>query len=243
MEKKESSIFYLGIAQGEIFSGGRRGRRSGLPIKALEKRLEYPGGYVKVSYAMFPEFAGRGFWTKTGRAWKPKVKQPILQRTLESVRKETVYSEILLAPELSVEEQEIPLELRAAYLHRYAPFERVCVSFSGEGGTFEAREAVLLLSPYLKRIRTVMFDGEECGASEMFADYLYYEYGIMPERVHKASKRNSQISGEMILLDFGGRAAAGKNTLPFLCSYRCINNAETLKFLDTTIKNGYNTES
>lgn len=240
MEKKETSIFYLGIAQGEIFSCSRRERKSGLSIRTAENRLEYPGGCVKVSYSMLPEFSGRKLGSRKGKAWKPKVKQQLLQRTMEKVREESAYSEILLASQLSLGNQEVPLELRAAYLHRHAPFDRVYVCFSGEGGTFEAREAILLLSPYLKRTRQVIVIGEACAATELFSEYLYYEYGIVPERKIKIVGASSRASGKPVVLDLGNRAA--EEGVPLgVC--QCINDEETLKFLDTTIKNGYNTES
>lgn len=240
MEKKETSIFYLGIAQGESFTGGRRERKSGLPIRAAENRLEYPGGYIKVFYAMLPEFSGRKLGSRKGKAWKPKVKQQLLQRTLEKVREESTYSEILLTSQLSLEKQEVPIELQAAYLHRHAPFDRVYVCFSGEGGTFEAREAILLLSPYLKRMRQVVLSGKESAATELFSEYLYYEYGIVPERKRKMVGASGRASEKPVVLDLGNRAA--EEGVP-LGACQCINNEETLKFLDTTIKNGYNTES
>lgn len=286
MEKKEISIFYLGIAEGEIYSGGQKGKKTGLPVRRLKDRLEYSGGSLQIFYALLPEFEKKVFGKRCGRAWNEKSRTKILEKTLEHVQKQGTYYEILSAPELSKEGERVPLELWAAYLHQYAPLQKVCVAFSKEGGPFEAREAVLLLSPYLKRIHQVILACSECAAKDMFSDYLYYEYGIIPESIpeqavqnlssdlpkvsdrtqgekakelRKAFERSQGESVEglrkesgrgvrqraenVVFLDM--RSGEGENTDlgPVLGEYHCINSAETLKFLDTTIKNGYNTES
>lgn len=240
MEKKETSIFYLGIAQGECFRRNREERRFGLPIRILKKRLEYPGGYLKIFYAMLPEFCGRRFGTKKGKTWNPKQKQLMVQRTLERVCREAAHCEMVLDAQLAFEQQEIPLELKAAYLHNYVPFESVCVCFSGEGGTFEAREAILLLSPYLKRMRQVILCGETCAATELFSEYLYYEYGIVPERKLTIGQFGVQRFEMPIVLVFGNQKI---DEMASVRASHVIDNEETWKFLDTTIKNGYNTES
>lgn len=316
MEKKAISIFYLGIAEGEIYSGGQRGKKTGLPVRRLKDRLEYPGGSLQIFYALLPEFEKKVFGKRCGKAWNEKSRTKILEKTLEHVQKQGTYYEILSAPELSKEGERVPLELWAAYLHQYAPLQKVCVVFSKEGGPFEAREAVLLLSPYLKRINQVILACSECAAKDMFSDYLYYEYGIIPESIpeqavqnlfsdlprvsdrmrgekteelreasgesqgekgerlrktsgesqgesaeglRKASGESQREKGERLRKTSGRsvrqraenvvflnlRSGEEENTDlgPVLGEYHCINSAETLKFLDTTIKNGYNTES
>lgn len=301
MEKKEISIFYLGIAEGEIYSGGQRGKKTGLPVRRLKDRLEYPGGSLQIFYALLPEFEKKVFGKRCGRAWNEKSRAKILEKTLEHAQKQGTYYEILSAPELSKEGERVPLELWAAYLHQYAPLQKVCVAFSKEGEPFEAREAVLLLSPYLKRIHQVILACSECAAKDMFSDYLYYEYGIIPEsipeqaaqnlssdlprvsdrtqgekaeelrkesgesqgekgeRLRKAFERSQgekteglrkesgrsvrQRAENVVFLDLRSREEENTDLEPVLGEYHCINSAETLKFLDTTIKNGYNTES
>jgi len=242
MEKKEVKIFYLGIAKGKIYTGGRKIRKMGLPVRELPVRPEYPGGYLRIFYALLPEFAGRSVFKRKGRAWKAKDKQRIIQRTVNRANIEG-YGEVLLSAELAGKAQEVPSELLAAYLHSHKPFEQVCICFSGDGGTFEAREAVVLLAPYLRRIRKVYFAGEEGSAAELFTDYLFYEYGIVPERKGKRHKEEEHVQSQWICLDFYVGESEKRPALPNLASYLRINHAQALKFLDTRIKNGYNTES
>ena len=191
---------------------------------------------------MLPEFGARRILRRKGRTWNPKKRQRIVRQTLEKAHTEG-YSEVLLSEKLAFKEQEAGLELRAAYLHKFMPFEQVCISFSGEGGTFEAREAVMLLSPYLRRMRKVIFGGEESVATELFTDYLFYEYGIVPEKKKNMQIRDSSGGERLVWLDFDDPAADKRSALQDFAFYSRINHAEALKFLDTTIKNGYNTES
>lgn len=261
-------IFYLGIARGEFYTGGRRPKKAGLPVKLLDDRPEFPGGYMEITYALLPEYAGKHFFTGGGRKWKPKIKQRILLNTLENVKQMQEYREIVIDPDLSrifraeqdrsedaeslPQIQELPRELVAAHLHSKEPFERVCVVFSEDGGTFEAREAILLLSSYLRKIRQVLMIGEDGVATELFSDYLYYEYGLVPDRCEKlsqslraweANKKMLGVAEKIVCLDLGGGSITAEEYMGVLNESWCINPRETLKFLDTKIKNGYNTES
>ncbi len=261
MEKKVVNIFYLGIAQGESYKGGRKERRAGLPVKVLKHRPEYPGGYLEISYALLPEYGSRNLLTGKGKQWKGKVKRKILHRTLEKVKEMQNGSEWVISPSLKNNEEqrkrmekskgdaplerttEIPAELTAAHLHSYVPFDKVGVIFSEEGGTFEAREVILLLAPYLKRIRQVILVGENGPATELLAEYLYYEYGILPERCLKLPQKYTGSQTEMIWIETGAGSSTLSPTVSTSKTFAWINRQETLKFLDTAVKNGYNTES
>lgn len=272
MEKKVVRIFYLGIAQGEFFTGGKRQRKKGLPVRILDDRPEFSGGYLEIVYALLPEYAGKHFFTGRGRKWKTKAKRRILLRTLEKVEQMSEHREcvihqdlrqVLIAGQEPEEEsegsfpiEELPRELIAAHLHSKALFDSVRVFFSEDGGTYEAREAILLLSPYLRKIRQVMVIGEEGITTELFSDYLYYEYGLVADRYNKMplcpraggtdkvmALRSCDASGKAVCLDLSGKVIPEGEHMGVFKETWCINPRETLKFLDTTIKNGYNTES
>lgn len=272
MEKKVVRIFYLGIAQGEFFTGGKRQKREGLPVRILDDRPEFPGGYLEIAYALLPEYAGKCFFTGRGRKWKTKIKRRILLRTLKNAEQMSEHRECVIHRDLkqvfvtgqkpeedaegSCSVEELPRELMAAHLHSKALFDSVCVFFSEDGGTYEAREVILLLSPYLRKMRQVMVIGEDGVTMELFSDYLYYEYGLVPDRCSRmplkrgaggADKkeilRKCNVSRKAVCLDLSGRAIPEGEYMGILEETWCINPRETLKFLDTTIKNGYNTES
>lgn len=254
MEKRIVRIFYLGIAQGEYYTGGRKQRKNGLPVRLLDYRPQFPGGCLEIAYALLPEYAGKILFTGRGRKWKDKVRQTILQRTLECVKQMPEHREIVDASgaegaSAGIQEvpggfaAEVPWELVAAHLHSKVPFEQVCVFFSEDGGAFEAREAIFLLAPYLRKMRQVTVIGKDSVATELFSDYLYYEYGLVPDRYEKMVLRACGASEKVIYLDLGGKESFEGDIAGKLETNWCINRGETLKFLDTVIKNGYNTES
>ena len=261
MEKKVVNIFYLGIAYGERFRGGGKERKAGLPVRVLKRRLEYPGGYLEVAYALLPEYEHEKFFSGKGKPWKEKHKQYILRKTMERVREMYPGSEWVIAPEFTVNEtgkeqservsekksfhhtEELPMELKAAHLHSYAPFDQVGVAFSEDGGAFEGREAILLLAPYLRRMRQVILIGEDSPATELLSEYLYYEYGLPAERFEKIPQRYAGTQTEMLWIQAGTGNGLLSPALKTSLNFRWINRQETLKFLDTAVKNGYNTES
>ena len=79
-------------------------------------------------------------------------------------------------------------------------------------GMQDAEQLMELLIPYLPRLKQVVWTGEEGTVSESLQNYLYEEYG-------------------MILL-FDRRIPDGAVV---------IRRAQAWKFLDATVKNGYNT--
>lgn len=261
MEKKVINIFYLGIAYGESFIGGGKERKAGLPVHVLKQKPEYPGGYLEITYALLPEYGCKSFFSGKGKSWKEKHKRYILRKTMERVKEMYPGSEWIISPELNVNENgkmqgrkmnkkvsfdqvaELPKELKAAHLHSYAPFEKVGVIFSEEGSAFEAREAILLFTPYLKRMRQVILVGEDSPATELLAEYLYYEYGLLVERCLEFPQRYVGNQTKIIWVEAGDWSSALTPALSISKVFGRINRQETLKFLDTTVKNGYNTES
>lgn len=261
MEKKIVQIFYLGIAQDEKYIGGYKSKKAGLPIRELKHGPEYPGGCLKISYALLPQYQSRSLFKGKTKRWHERTKMALLQRTLEKVAQTLPGAVCIISGEMimnkkpgrfgSVSAEEMPAmplaeplpELTAAHLHSYAPFEKVGVVFSKEGGSFEAREMILLLAPYLRRIRQVVLVGEEGPAAEMFSEYLYYEYGLLPERYPAMPEEYTEKKSGMIWVEAAERKEEIEKLPTTGKAFGRINRQETLKFLDTVIKNGYNTES
>lgn len=216
--------------------GGRKALREGLSLKKLNRPLPFPGGRVQVFFALLPEYRG-----KRRKTWKSEKAALLVGQTARRAYREQECGEILLEESLGrllydqAYSQEIPLELMAACLYAQRPFERIAVSLPAEGGEREAEQSMRLLLPYLKRLRSVSLAGERSRASELLEDYLYEEYGMVM----------SGMSGQeeaIPWLDLSGSGAGERDILIKENRYKRIDDKEALKFLDTAVKNGYNTE-
>lgn len=151
----------------------------------------------------------------------------------------------------------LPQELWAVGLYQCRPFDRLCVSLDEERGGYGLEQAQELLLPYLSRLRQVMYFGSESEVFLELEDYLYAEFGLVMTRL-------TRVPPELLWLDLRedpeekmGRAAGegegglkGENQLPDQqiirgknpCPGGVVNRPGMLKFLDTAVKNGYNTE-
>lgn len=242
METNNKNIFYMGIASGQYPEKGYDLKKLGLPVRKIGR--EYPyllgkerarAGRLQIYYVLLPEYSGKTFFRGRPKRWK----EDRAQRLLEEAEERAVIGydcrEQVSAPQLTRNPMRIPPELMAVCLYQYRPFDKLCISLPGESREQELDEALELLTPYLPRMKQVTFAGEEGEAAGLLEDYLYEEFGIVMTRTAKVPDDRPWLDlGEDGSLESCPAVSSGK--------IKCVSRRETLKFLDTTVKSGYNTK-
>ncbi|MDO4464584.1 MAG: hypothetical protein Q4C57_08540 [Bacillota bacterium] len=241
MEIRCSGIFYMGIAKGER-ARRKQLERDGLSIHQVERRFPYLlwegrnlTAYVQIYFTLLPQYEKRLF--SKDRIWDLQEAGRLLERAGETAADLRECRERIFARELGGVGDDIPKELLAVCLHRKRPFEQISIRLPQTGGE-EVDQAVWLLRPYLTRIRQIFLCGEWGEQMMDLEERLYREFGIMtqeslrpPEGILLLDLR----SGEALTEDGGEQKGSGSR------NGGCVNCTEALKFLDTTVKNGYNT--
>ncbi len=242
MRTDYKKIFYVGIAYDAFPENRKKLKKEGLPIKKLGRELPYLLGEERIAvkklqifYALLPEYSGKAWLNGRPKSWKQEEACGLLQETGEKAAGRLGCGEQVLAGYLGGDTEKIPLELLAVSLYRRKPFDRVGILLPVEGGDDCTQQAIELLCPYLPRIRQVVLGGVESGASEALEDYLYGEFGIV-------MTRTGRLLPDMPWLDLREEQDQGA-VLEHKGKVSLINRRESLKFLDTSVKNGYNTES
>ncbi len=223
METYNKKMFYGGIAYGEYPPQGQKLKKTGLPLKKLDREFPYllgdgrgNAGKLQVYFSLLPEYSGKTLIGGKPKIWKPDVAEKFLRAAGEKAYIRHECAEQMIVTNLKKYGENLPTELWAVCLYQKRPFDSVCVSMTPDGGEQELWCLVELLTPYLPRMRRVAFRGPENQISEQFGDYLYEEFGIIMTETGKIPK-------DMLYLDFK-------------------NRYEPLKFLDTVVKNSYNTK-
>ncbi|MCM1136841.1 MAG: hypothetical protein NC400_14865 [Clostridium sp.] len=240
MEVNYLNLFYMGIAYDCCIEKGKKFAKTGLPVKKLGREFPYllgsgraGAGRLLVYHALLPEYRGKSFLTGKPQKWKGDTLRQIVEKTGQRAAAERGCRAQVLAPELGGSPIQIPPELLAVCLYRCRPFDRLAFSLAEEGGEYGLEQLLELAGPYLPRVRQVMLIGEESPLSEQMEDYLYGEFGIIMTRGQKAP-------ADFVWLDFAEKEGVEKGT-DFSEKSRKINRKNAWKFLDTTVKNGYNT--
>lgn len=245
METDYKKLFYVGIAYGAYPQEGKKLKRTGLPIKELEKEFPYLLGEgrmavkkMRIFYALLPEYSGKALITGKPKSWKVQVVRALLEDAQTRAERAFDCREQLLGQELSGNALQVPLELMAVYLYHQRPFDKICISLPDEGGEREIEQLKELLIPYLPRIRQVAFKGKESSLSNWLEEYLYDEFGIVMMGAHGELE-------DMLWLNL--REDMAENSLQLRLEKekaikRCVSPVMALKFLDTAVKNGYNTD-
>lgn len=241
METRCSRIFYMGIAQGER-AGRKQLERDGLSIRKVERRFPYPlwegrslTAFVQLYFSLLPQYEKRLFLKD--RSWDVRDAEGFLERAGERAASCLECRERIFAGELGGIGDDIPKELLAAYLYQKRPFEQISIRLPQTGGE-EGEWAAWLLRPYLTRLRQIFLCGEPGEQADALEERLFREFGIMVQkclRPPEATLLLDLCSGEAIGRDTDEqRKRNGHNS-------GSVNRWEVLKFLDTTVKNGYNT--
>lgn len=236
MEEKIVKIFYGGFLKGGYPKEGQNLKKTGLPLEKLGGDLPYlwgegrkETGRVRIFYSLLPEYSRKSLFTGKPKGWKREAAQALVAGARQRAAREGDCREEILVPELADGFEGLPPELLAVGLFQCRPFDRLAISLSQEAGQEEGELARELLCPYLARMRQVVFVGKESRASRRLEEYLSYEFGIIMISAQKAP-------GDMPWLDLDGMAKRSPR------ARNHINQAGMLKFLDTAVKNGYNTD-
>ena len=179
-------------------------------------------GNLKYYFAPIPEFH-HNFIIKC--FWKPDKLYRYIQSALDIVRPDYYYLHPDLRKLLGIEEYHDlpPMPLLEAMLNENEKLFREKIStldillptesLSGIKDTIAT-----LLYPYLSRINSItLIGGYEAVCAEL-ADFFYSEFGILTTNI----KRPNPVSKCPIIIDLWS------------------GESDTLKFLDTMVKNGYN---
>ncbi len=245
METEYKKLFYVGIAYGAYPPKGKKINKTGLPIKKLGKEFPYLLGEgrmavkkLQIYYALLPEYSGKALLTGKPKNWKAHTAGALLDEAQERAGRKFDCREQLLGRELNGNAAEASRELIAVNLYRLRPFDKICISLPEEGGEQETEGIKELLCPYLPRIRQVFLKGMESSLSDWLEEYLYDEFGIVMLRAHEVLK-------DMPWLNLGAGVGGDSPQLHLQKEkdfQRCVSPALALKFLDTEVKNGYNTD-
>lgn len=246
MEASGINLFYAGIAYGTYPAGdGRTGHRKvkkeGLPIQKMGREFPYllgesrGTGRIQIYYALLPEYRKKAFFSGHPKSWKPESIRKLLEEADRKAALTLDCREQIWAAELDNQYRQIPIELTAALLYRQRPFDKICITLSAGGGEYELSQVIELIGPYLPRIRQVFFKGEENPAYDELEDYLYEEFGILAARTDVTPAEMPWLDMEEDREDLLAGTAS-------LFHKKHISRLETLKFLDTLVKNGYNTK-
>lgn len=183
-----------------------------VPVRQLNRRLPIPGGAVQISYAVLPEYGKKRFWNKKYVPWKQDRLLIQMQQLKNRAQQEYSCWETVISPDWRMKNEELPSCLMAAYLYQKRPFDTFYITFGQEDGMYEMEQMTELLIPYLPRLKQVFFVGRKHRLAESMADFLYEEYGMIMMYTEQVPQDGIRITPE-----------------------------ETWKFLDATVKNGYNT--
>lgn len=252
MEKEEKNIFYIGISEGEA-AGRKELLREGLPIRKLGRKLPYlywekrnVAACLQVYFALLPQKEKR-LWREL--EWKRETAERVLAKTEENAALRWGCREQALHPLIGRNGLELPLELMAVGLYQHKPFDKVCLSLPEDGGYF-AEQALWLLRPYLPRIRRAFICGGESQSGEKVREELYEEFGLVAMEAQKPEPGVVWLD----LREDGGLEDRGQETGPqgngslggmgrkADFQVKCVNRLWAWKFLDTAVKNGYNTK-
>lgn len=241
MEKQIRNLYYLttGILQEEqekkrgfSFAFQKR-KEETIPLFRCERRFPYAfgkpfvegkltaAGEVQIYFGVLPETIEKELIRPRSRKkWLVRIRN--VMDYAESAfgctdEEQIIFSEKLCA--LFDRRQRLPPELYGAFLweaRRREHFSALTLSLPEDCGFAETEAVKSLLWPYLPRMNGIAFRGKETKAARELENFFYEEYGIVTEYG----------SGE-------GESALRVNF---------FMQREMLKFLDTVVKSGYNTE-
>lgn len=241
MEKDIKSLYYIGIESkrpGKRHKG--RERRQPIAIYRHIRQLSLENGSICLYHSLLPSFFEEDLQNKR---WRKKWMMRLEEAEEYAKEKldvhfpwETVFSEKLCF--LMGKDSEIPPVLFAVGLKRLKERQslaHISISLPEECGPVAAENMVELLQPYLSRINYVVFVGDESENSAWIEDYLYREYGIIMSYGKRPEKHT-------VWLDLGEDRVPVMKKFALDNGIYHLSRGEILKFLDTVVKNEYNTK-
>ncbi len=216
MEENEKSLLYFGI-QKNTSARKTWWQKCAATVYRCQRKGKIQGGRLQYFYVPVPEYyCGK-------KTWKAEKLHAYLQEAMERVRPNDYYLHPEVCGILGAEEQEElpPVSLMEAMLSECRKAESLEICLPEERQTGVADLLIHLLTPYLPRVNTIAIIGGEESLFEELEEYFYEEYGIVVSRAKKPGR--------------------GPNKEPFIINL-WSGEGETVKFLDTMVKNGYNTK-
>lgn len=249
MDKHIKKIYYITIAESEE---GRERKRNvplavyqcgfGLPFmegSAALRRKCAADSKLQIYFSLLPGRVIKDMEkARKKKKWMQKLTAAFtfIQESMDCKPEDIIFSDRLFS--VFGGKCELPEELFAAYLYdsreRYS-FKHMNITLSADCGLLTAESVIRLLNPYLSQINTVTFTGEETESTWTVEDYLYEEYGITAAYKKRPEK-------DTVWLDFDNKEAKHLISYAFENGIYRISRSEILKFLDTTVKSGYNTK-
>lgn len=249
MDKHIKKIYYITMAESE--EGRERKRNAPLAVyqcgcrppfmesSAALRRKCAADSELQLYFSLLPgSFIKDMEKPRKKKKWMQKLMTAItfIRESMDCKPEDIIFSDRLFP--VSGGKCELPEELFAAYLYdsreRYS-FKHMNITLPADCGLLTAESVIRLLNPYLSQINTVTFAGEETESTWMVEDYLYEEYGITAAYKRRPEK-------DTVWLDFDNKETEYLISYAFENGIYRISRSEVLKFLDTTVKSGYNTK-
>ena len=232
MEKQVQSIFYVDITHAELNKEKKQ-----LPIYKQTRLFTYEDDALQIYFCHLPRklLEKKTFRKKNG--WLYKLDDAIgrAKVLMEHEDEEMILFSRELSERLGMRRM-LPILLYALCLKQSRQMkDTVSLTLPREGGFMLGEKLLWLLKPYLSRMNNVVFAGEESQATNEIEAYLYEEYGILSSYSKKPQKNT-------VWIDFGEKQDVSLARYATENGIYQLNDTEVLKFLDTIIKNGYNTE-
>lgn len=221
MEENIRSLLYFAI-QEEIGAKSRRFEKCTATLYRCARKGKTQTGWLQYFYVPVPEYyiVGRD-WLGRGyrQEWPPEKLYNYVREASDRVRPDEYYLHPGVRRRLGDEgAAELPpmplLEVMTGVGKKY---KNLAICLPDEGGVGIPDALRHLLRPYLPRVNLISLVGGSDLLREELEDYFYEEYGIVVNRTSKPPQ-------DAFALDFWS------------------GEKETLKFLDTIVKNGYNTK-
>lgn len=247
-------ILYFYLKEGEKWKK-HRWNQGKMPVKDIGVGEEGMLGCCGV-----PEFY------RKNSVWKEDRLRDAMGRMLKEQGAEEFYLQPRLARLAGVDEK-MPPEMLLKKVLSQSPCMEYLVYIGGSGekrGAWEEEEfreerrlLFYLLSPYLARINHFTLVTGMPEGYEEFTDYIYDEYGIPTAAVAKMDRPYGK-DGRTVILDRSRGREPALQAIPYRASYvdfwcedgkreriekerEDIRYISVVKFLDTLVKNGYNT--
>lgn len=237
------NIYYVGIEE-------RTPEKGELSVYRQVRPLLFEGGLLQIYFSSLPVQAVEpiegNFFQKKKKLRMRQQQWRRLEETIAFVQGLPEWNgtdDVIFSERLQRENgrsQDLPLELYAVCLKKIKADQKldlstVSLSLPNDCGGMAVEGVMSLLLPYLSRVNAVVYVGEESEATGRLEAFLYEEYGILLSYEKKPYQ-------DTVWIDLSEKEGNSLNRYAIENKIYHLNSAEAWKFLDTTVKNGYNTK-